>query len=165
MINNNSGAKVIITGGNLTSTGSRQVIYNNGGEVTISGNAYLSSTTIGSPSGNYASLARATVQNLVNGVVNINGGTIIGVNQQAVSNEGTLNIGSKDGNINSSPIIRGETYGIVSIGTLNYYDGITMGITGAIDGSVNDIETNSQFVDGIETINNKTYSSKHLENN
>ena len=40
-----------------------------------------------------------------------------------------------------------------------------MGITGAIDGSVNDIETNSQFVDGIETINNKTYSSKHLESN
>ena len=166
LINNNSGAKVIITGGNLTSTGSRQVIYNNGGEVTISGNAYLSSTTIGSPSSNYASLARATVQNLVNGVVNINGGTIIGVNQQAVSNEGTLNIGIKDGNINSStPIIRGETYGIVSIGTLNYYDGITMGITGAINGSVNDIETNSQFIEGIETINNKTYSSKHLENN
>ena len=165
LINNYNGGRVIITGGNLTSTGTRQVIYNRaGGIVDISGSAYLSSTTTGSPSGNESSLARATIQNLRNGTMNITGGTIIGVAQQAVSNEGTLNIGSNDGTIDTlSPNIRGETYGIVSVGTLNYYDGITMGITGAIDGTVTGIETNSHFIDGTELVDSKTYLSKYLE--
>ena len=165
LINNYNGGRVIITGGNLTSTGTRQVIYNRaGGIVDISGSAYLSSTTTGTPSGNESSLARATVQNLRNGTMNITGGTIIGVAQQAISNEGTLNIGSNDGTIDTlSPNIRGETYGIVSVGTLNYYDGITMGITGAIDGTVTGIETNSHFIDGTELIDSKTYLSKYLE--
>ena len=96
--------------------------------------------------------------------MNITGGTIIGVAQQAVSNEGTLNIGSNDGTIDTiSPNIRGETYGIVSVGTLNYYDGITMGITGAIDGTVTGIENGSHFIDGTELVDSKTYLSKYLE--
>lgn len=167
LINNNNGGRLIISGGRLTSTGTRQVVYNNaGGIVEISGDAYLSSTASGNPTSNQVTLGRATVQNLKNGIINIYGGTIIGINQQAISNEGTMNIGTKDGTISTTtPLIRGETYGIVSNSTLNYYDGNTMGIVGAISGTVNDIESNSQFVDGSEVVNNKTYLSKHLETN
>ena len=157
-----SGALLKISGGNLTSTGTRQVVYNNtGGTVEISGNAYLSSTATGTPTN--TTMARGTVQNLTGGTVSITGGTIIGVNQQAVSNDGILTIGNKDGTISTTiPEIRGETYGIVSTGTLNYYDGKTLGITGAINGTVSDIESNSQMSSDTEVINNKTYIVNYL---
>ena len=62
-----------------------------------------------------------------------------------------MTIGIKDGIISTtSPIIRGNTYGIESTKTLKIYDGKIMGITGAISGTVNEIETNSQLVDGTE---------------
>lgn len=167
LINNNNGGRLIITGGRLIATGTRQAIYNNaGGIVEISGDAYLSSTTTGVPNANGVNLNRATVQNLKNGTISITGGTIIGINQSAISNEGVMTIGIKDGIISTtSPIIRGNTYGIESTKTLKIYDGKIMGITGAISGTVNEIETNSQLVDGTEVINNNTYFTKHLENN
>ena len=162
LINNMGGALLKISGGNLTSTGTRQVVYNNtGGTVEISGNAYLSSTATGTPTN--TTMARGTVQNLTGGTVSITGGTIIGVNQQAVSNDGNLTIGNKDGTISTTiPEIRGETYGIVSTGTLNYYDGKTLGITGAISGTVSDIESNSQMSSDTEVINNKIYIVNYL---
>ena len=163
LINNNNGGRLIITGGRLIATGTRQAIYNNaGGIVEISGDAYLSSTTTGVPNANGVNLNRATVQNLKNGTISITGGTIIGINQSAISNEGVMTIGIKDGIISAtSPIIRGNTYGIESTKTLKIYDGKIMGITGAISGTVNEIETNSQLVDGTEVINNNTYFTKY----
>ncbi len=163
LINNNNGATLKVSGGNLTSTGTRQVIYNNnGGTVEISGNAYLSSTATGAPSN--TTMGRGTVQNMAGGTVNITGGTIIGVNQQAISNEGNLTIGDKDGSIiASTPVIRGETYGIVNDGTMfNFYDGKIMGITGTVNGSIDDIETNSQIQSTTEVVDSKTYNVNYL---
>ena len=48
-IDNNSGARLVISGGNIIATGTRGAIYNTGGTVEISGTAYLSSAAVGRP--------------------------------------------------------------------------------------------------------------------
>ena len=155
VINNKGGGNLYVTGGNIIVTGTRQAIYNEGGTVTISGTANISST----------STERATVQNH-SGTLNIIGGTIVSSGFSAVVNESgkTLNIGTKDGNIStSSPIIQGADYGISNDGTLKFYDGKIKGITDAFSNMPNDIETNSQIVNGTEQIDGETYKTAHLE--
>ena len=163
IIDNQSSGKVKLTGGRLIATGIKQAVYNfGGGTVEISGDVYISSKASGVPQD--VTLERATVQNLADGIMTITGGTIIGQVQQAVSNEGTLTLGAKDGNISTStPVIMGETYGLKSLGTFNFYDGIIKGRTDAYSGTVSDIETNAQEADGSDTINGKTYITKYLE--
>ncbi len=165
IIDNQSGGRLIINGGRLTATGKKQAVYNySGGIVEISGDAYLSSSAT-EKYGN-DSLERATVQNLAGGTVSITGGTIIGTKQQAISNSGTLTLGTKNGNINTtSPEIRGNTVGLKSNGTVNFYDGILKGITGGHLGNIDDQETNSQIITGSETISGKAYITEHLEEN
>ena len=162
VINNNATGHLLISGGNILATGSRQAIYNNsGGIIEISGSAYLSARTSGVPT--YSNLERATIQNLTGGTAIITGGTIVGEVKNAVANEGTLTIGNKDGNIvTSTPIIRGEEYGIETAGTFNFYDGKIMGITGTINGSASELEDNSTIINTNETLNNKTYMTDYL---
>ena len=109
--------------------------------------------------------ARAAVQNH-KGTVNIIGGTIVSSGFSAVVNENgkTLNIGTKDGNINTtSPNIQGAIYGVNKSGTFKFYDGILKGKTDAISGTIGDKETNSQVVNGTEQIDGETYKTAHLE--
>ena len=160
-INNNSGANLIIDNVTINASGEKQAIYNlANGIVTITGNSYISSETIGKPK--YSELDRGTIQNLANGIINIMSGTIIGTKQQAISNEGTINIGTKNGNINNStPIIQGETYGLVNSNIANFYDGKIKGITDAILGTITDTETSLRTT--IENINNKSYKVQYNE--
>ena len=160
-INNNSGANLIIDNVTINASGEKQAIYNlANGIVTITGNSYISSETIGKPK--YSELDRGTIQNLANGIINIMSGTIIGTKQQAISNEGTINIGTKNGNINNStPIIQGETYGLVNSSIANFYDGKIKGITDAILGTITDTETSLRTT--IENINNKSYKVQYNE--
>lgn len=125
-INNNSGASLTITGGRIIATGSRQAVYNDGGTLVISGDAYLESS----------SSERATVQNTTkkNGNITITGGTIISHNQQAVKNENILVIGVSNGTYDAtSPILQGKTYGLTTTTDVSIYDGIFKGVTLAID--------------------------------
>ena len=165
-INNKPTGKLTISGGQILSTGTRQALYNENGTVEITGTAYLSSTATGAPTpGAHATLGRATVQNLQNGTITITGGTIIGINQQAISNEGKLTLGTQiDGIVNSSsPTIQGNTYGIITTKTLNFYDGIIKGITDPIDGSITEIDPNATQQTSTETINETTYKTTYLE--
>ncbi len=160
-INNNEGAVLKISGGNILAE-KRPAVYNNNGIVEISG-GYLYSKATGRA--NTTVLDRAAVQNLPNGTITITGGTIVGAKQQGVASEGTLIIGSAQDGINtSSPDIRGEIYGVESIGTLEIYDGIIKGATDAISGTVTDQEPNSQIVNGTVTEDGKTYITAYLEN-
>ena len=124
MINNNKDAVFVMNSGSLIATGSRQALYNDAGNVTISGSAYLESATD----------VRATLHNKNSGIVTITGGTIVANNSYAIYNEkGTLNIGVKnDAFDKSSPIIQGATYGIVANNKFNFYDGIIKGVTYSI---------------------------------
>lgn len=162
-IDNNPNGRVIINGGRIITSGDRSSIYNNGGIVEIKGNSYISSTATGRATN--LTLDRATISNMNNGTVIITGGTIVGINQQAISNENaTLTIGTKDGSINTSaPTIIGKNYGVVNTGTFKYYDGTLKGITAAISGSITDKETNSEIANGVETIDGNNYKTQYLE--
>ena len=164
-IDNKSSGKLKINNATIRSTGTRQAIYNEAGKVEITGNSYITSTATGQKNGDL--LERATIQNLGAGEVTIEGGTIIGVNQQAISNEGILTIGIKaDGNVSPiAPEIRGKTYGIkaTASSTIKYYDGIIKGITGLISGTITEQESNTQIVNGTEQIDTLTYQTMHLE--
>lgn len=125
-INNFKNGNLKLENISIISTGERQAIYNYGGVLEISGNSYLSSSTKDKQE-NYT-LDRGTIQNIENGTVIITGGTIVSKTQQAISNEGTLILGTKDGNINkTTPTVIGTTYGIKTIGTFKFYDGIIKG--------------------------------------
>ena len=123
--NNSTGEMHIGNDARIIAMGSRQAIYNNGGKLEISGNAYLSATTG----------ERATVQNLANGQLVITGGTIISTKQEAVKVEsGTLTIGTEDGVADSStPILQGATYGVNTAVDISMYDGVLRGKTAAIN--------------------------------
>ena len=123
--NNSTGEMHIGNDARIIATGLRQAIYNNGGKLEISGNAYLSATTG----------ERATVQNLANGQLVITGGTIISTNQEAVKVEnGSLTIGVEDGVADSStPILQGATYGVNTAVGISMYDGVLRGKTAAIN--------------------------------
>lgn len=155
VINNTSTGTLTISGGNIIASNTKQAVYNDGGTVTITGNANLSSV----------SSIRATVHNLNNGTMNILGGTIIGSNFAAVHNEdGNLTIGIKDGNITSTPVIQGKDYGVMTTLNYNFYDGTLKGKTAAVNDTTKivDIEDNSQLQDGTEVISGETFKTLSL---
>lgn len=123
--NNSTGEMHIGNDARIVATGSRQAVYNNGGRLEISGNAYLSAV----------SNERAAVQNLNNGQLVITGGTIISTKQEAVKVEsGTLTIGVEDGVADSSsPILQGATYGVNTSVDISMFDGKLRGKTAAIN--------------------------------
>lgn len=166
-INNETGGRLIITGGNITNTGDsstakRQAVYNNGGIVEISGTAYLSAKNDGTYNGN----DRGTIQNLNNGTIIITGGTIESFTSQAIVNQSgcTLILGTEDGTPNSTtPVIKGAKYGIQNKATLNFYDGIVKGVTGSISGTVTKTEAGATRTDSTEVIDNNTYIITYYE--
>ena len=153
-----------INGVHVTGTGGRQAVYNyGGGTIEITGSTYLSSNAAGVPTSG-SSLERATLQNEAGGTIVVTSGTITCDTQHAISNEGTLTIGSKDGSIDTStPSVTGRLYGVNNIGTVNFYDGIVKGVSGTFNSSLDDIENNSQTVAGTEVIDGLTYNTEHLE--
>lgn len=155
-INHNKGT--LNLSANVLATGERQAIYIKAGTVNITGNPTLSSYAIGI--GLNSTLGRSTIQCLSGAYLNILGGTIISYTQEAISNEGTLTIGSKDENVNNSiPTIRGETTGVATTSTFNFYDGTIMGINDALSGTITDTETS--IIDGTTVIDGKTYKTKN----
>ena len=159
-INQNKGS-FTINDGQILATGDRQAIYILDGTVEIGGTAYLTSRTSGTPT--TTTMPRGTVQILA-GSVTITGGTIVGVEQQAISNEGSLTIGVKDGSIDAtSPVLIGKVQGLKTTGSLYFYDGIVKGKTTTIDGTITEQEDNSQVVNGTETIDGATYITSYLE--
>jgi hypothetical protein len=123
--NNGTGEMHIGNDARIVATGVRQAIYNKGGILEISGNAYLSAT----------SDERAAVQNLENGSLTITGGTIISSSQEAVKVEsGTLVIGVEDGTATrNTPILQGATYGLNTSVDVTMYDGVLRGKNNAIN--------------------------------
>ena len=150
------GGKFTMTGGQILATGTRQALYNNGGTVEISGDAYLSNTTD----------ERAAVHNLNSGTMVITGGTITASNYSAIKNEsGSLVIGEKDGVSDiTTPIIQGKTYGIETAVYFDYFDGTIKGQTSAInnESKIYDTEANSELEHTTEVIGTTTYQVVYL---
>ena len=160
-IDNNSG-NLTVNGTRIVATGTRQAIYAVKGTVEIIGDSYLSSTA----SGIYVitEVERGTIQSLADATVIIRSGTIVTTTQHAVSNEGTLIIGTQDENVDiTSPVLIGEVDGVRSLGTVNFYDGIIKGKENAINGTVSEKENNYKIANGTETIGDNQYKTAYLE--
>lgn len=151
VINANSGT-LNVSGGRIigSNTTKGQAIYNDGATTTISGNAYLENTS--NDGSNGKNNGRAALTNNA-GTVNILGGTIISHNNAAVSNKGTMVIGTDDGTINTtSPSMQGNTYGLENTsGTVTVYDGIFKG----------KVSTNNKAISNETTVNHGTYEIVH----
>ena len=83
------------------------------------------------------------------GTVNFIKGTVTSTAYNSIFNTGTVNIGSKDGNVSTEmPIITGKTYGVSNSdsGKVNFYDGIVSGESGAFSGTVNEVEPGYKIV-------------------
>ena len=120
LINVKSTGKLYISGGSIIATGNRQAVYNDGGYVEISGDAYLESK---------AQATRGTVQNHTSGgTIKIIGGEILSTTTNAVYNEaGTLIVGQEDGVVDTVPVMTGASYGIQTKVNYQFYDGIAKG--------------------------------------
>ena len=159
---NNSGT-LLLNGVNITCNGSKQAVFVRAGTVTIDGNSNLSSNSSGT-SAEGTAMTRGTLHLLADTTVYIKSATITGNMTNAISNEGTIVLGDKDGVIDTSSItIQGKTNGIENVGTVNFYDGIIKGINQSITSAFNEIEDYSHEVDDTEVISGDTYQTKYLE--
>ncbi len=160
-INNYNGGTINISSGTITANIETGIYnYNNyqHGTINIEGGTIIGKKGFAIHNSGYRST----------GTVNIKGGTIISENNTAIQNDyGELNIGEK---INSeettsteqpnqeTPRIEGKIYGVYSVSTFNYYDGI---ITGPIGQSVNHNITNvEKDYQVVKTIDNEKETAK-----
>lgn len=156
-INNYPGANLIVDGATITAQGKRQAIYNEG-TLTVKGNATLTSTTS----------QRATLQNQPGAIMYVEDATVISEALNGIENKSVLVIGKKDGVINSSPYIRGKTYGVKSTTTFDFYDGLLSGKTNSMDCTVgtftkiNDYEEHTVLTQGTELIGSATYKTTYM---
>ena len=84
------------------------------------------------------------INNVNAGSITITGGTITSENKIGINNASTgkVVIGEEDGEVSiTSPAITGKTYGISSTNaTFDFYDGVIIGETAAIEGLTGDVE-------------------------
>ena len=183
--NRDSGGTINITGGNYSSNirntyGDLNIsgsMISDGlsnsysGVVTIKDSTITSSSTGISNGEGTINLINSTVSskyysisNHSTGIVNVTGASnITSTENYGIYNysTGTINIGEKDGNVSiETPIITGKTYGIYNNnnnGIFNFYDGVIKGETGAIYGSVNEVEPGYKIVtNNVENLENAT---------
>ena len=150
----------------ITNAGSGNLNIQNGnintkdGSSTVIENTENSSLTMSGGTISFLSNhATYGIKNTSSGNINITGGTIslatLNFKEYAIySTSGTINIGTKDGTINTdSPNISATTNGIYADCTLNFYDGTITGGVSAISGDIYSIEEQSELVvTGNETV-------------
>ena len=141
------------------------------GVVTINNSTITSNSTGISNSKGTINLINSTVSSKYNsisnhstGSINVTGeSNITSTENHGIYNDstGTVNIGEKDENVSTeTPIITGKTYGIYNNnnnGIFNFYDGVIKGETGAIYGSVTEVEPGYKIVtNNVENLENAT---------
>lgn len=127
IIDNSSGSTVIITGGTIEST--TDITISNRGTLRIQGGTIRSNN-------------KYAIYNF--GTAVITGGTITSTASTAICNAGSLTLGVDDASIPSItvPEITGHIYGVQNTKTFNFYDGVIIGSTLAISGSVTNLPQN-----------------------
>ena len=141
--------------------------YNNGTiniyGATINNSGFIENNSLMNIYDINLNLTGNTIRNY--GTINVYGGTLVSSEASPIENynnsKGTINIGTKDGNVSTEmPIITGKTYGVSNSdsGKVNFYDGIVSGETGAFYGTVNEVEPGYKIV----TNKNDTLTSATL---
>ncbi|MEE3343678.1 MAG: InlB B-repeat-containing protein [Bacilli bacterium] len=166
-INNNVSSSVVkISSGSIITTHNykNQAIYNNGGTVYVSGDAYLENKSVSGNNG------RAALHNAA-GTVYITGGTIVSKANSAVKNNGTMVIGTDDNTFdNTTPIMQGAIYGLETVDgyPVTIYDGIFKGKGTTADKAISDEseitydDTLAELVHEFETIGGVQYDTAYL---
>ena len=169
IININDG---IVSGKNIGIVNNNELNINSGeinGNYGINNSSYNSTINI-----NGGTINASTETGIYNrGIINMNNGKIIS-NQKGIENvdrgtsniingeiesdkygiytessDSIINIGSNDGIVSDiSPSIYGKTYGVYNEGVLNFYDGIIKGQSGALSGTLTEVE------DGYKVVSN-----------
>lgn len=150
-INGNKG-NLTVYGGNISAQSSQGDSYGvSVGNLTMSGGE-ISSTSPADKTGIGAS----------NRTSSITGGKITG-SQYGLSS-GKVTLGANDGTISiTSPEIVGGDYAVSNNSSINFYDGILRGTTGACDGRrIKDIATESAEKNDSSSIDGVTYNNKYL---
>ena len=164
---NNTLGYLYIENVNISVTGTRQAIYVKSGTVEISSNSYITSETEGATEiESITNIERGTITCMQEGTAIVKGGTIVNTKQHAISNLGTVIIGTNDNEITSStPVIMGYVNGVYNLGTVEFYDGIVKGISNPFSSLVSVTAPNSKTISGTELIDNYIYKTEHLEAN
>ena len=112
----------------------------------------------------YTTASQGAINVNAGGSLVMSGGSIVSTNFSGVNNvSGKMFIGTKDGSVDTStPIIIGKEYGLLNSATFKFYDGTIKGITGAISGSVSEVEDNVTITRTIEQIDGVTYNIAYL---
>ena len=156
IIDNNSTGTLIIKDTRVVASNKQAICNQGGGSCYIEGNSYISSGSA------------YTIDNR-KGTVTITGGTVKGIIHEAINNQGTLIIGTKDGNVNiNSPIIQAGTNknAVKNEGSTYFYDGTVKGVSQqAFNKEYNIKETESGYTlkKEQEVIDGTTYNLMNLE--
>ena len=138
-----------ISGGTIKSESSNAIYMNGKGEVT--------GGTIISEQG-----TAIYIYNYYSRYFNITGGTVIG-KVYGIHNTYILTVGEENETVKTdTPVIIGETYGIYSTNTFNFYDGILKGKTAGYYGTVTNIEKGYDIKKDTEEIEEETYNTAYL---
>lgn len=119
-IDNNTNYSVTISNVTINANGNRSAIYNSKGTVNVNGGSTIIATND----------LRPTIMNTSSSsILYVIDATIISNDKNAIDNNGgTVEIGSLDGNVNTStPVIIGGSYAIASTSNVNLYDGVIKG--------------------------------------
>ena len=166
-INNNISASVIrISSGSIITSHNykNQAIYNNGGTVYVSGDAYLENKSVSGSNG------RAALHNNA-GTMYITGGTIVSKANSAVKNNGTMVIGTDDSTFdNTSPVMQGDIYGLETVSghPVTIHDGIFKGKGTTANKAISNESyitydtTSAELVHEFETIGGVQYDTAYL---
>lgn len=158
VIDNKGTGTLILKDTRVVSANKQGICNKGGGTCYIEGNSFISSESA------------YTIDNR-EGTIVITGGTVKGVIHEAVSNQGTLILGAKDGNVNiDSPIIQGgkNKNAIKNSGKVYFYDGTVMGTSVA---AFNNEKNIKEFEEGYklkkiqEVIDGTTYNLAYPEPN
>lgn len=158
-IDNNGTSTLILKDVEIISTNKQGICNKDSAILYIEGNSYISS-------GN-----AWTIDNKTNATVIITGGTIEGKVHEAISNEGKLIIGTKDGNvdINSIMIIAGTNKNAIrNNGSAYFYDGTVKGNSKyafSNESNIKEIESGYSLKKVQEVIDGTTYYLVYLEKN
>ena len=150
--NTTDSALATLTAKTMTLDLNGKTITKTGSGIAVASSSKLIITDNAGTAGKIVSTV-SSISNLITnkGYLTIVNGTISGVGTSTIYSEGTLTLGTLDGEVSITvPTIQGGEYAVNAVNGFNFYDGILKGTTVAYSGDIVDIEPGYDKVSGTE---------------